>query len=480
MSVNNSVNAYRVFEIFKDISEIPRGSGNMTAIADYCVAFANKNGLKFIRDNENNIIIFKNGNKGLENAEPVILQGHLDMVCQQMADSTHDFEVMGPAIMFDGDFIKANGTTLGADNGIAVAMVMAILESNDIKHPPIEAVFTIDEEIGMIGAIALDCSSLKANRMINLDSEEDDTVTVSCAGGSEFKVTVAVNRQVKQGTQVSLTVSGLQGGHSGVEIDKGRVNANILAGRILNHLKKSNNFDIININGGDKSNAITPVCTIEICTDNAEEFSNKAEEYLISLKNEISSREPDFAPEIKMGLQGEYATIGSDLTERLIFFLVSAPNGIVDMSAEIEGLVETSLNLGILETKTDEITIDFSLRSNKVTALKFLEEKLNTFSKCIDGEVETFGHYPPWEFKANSELQKLYIKSYKEFYGKKPKVEAIHAGLECGVFSSKIKNLDCIAVGPSMYDVHTVKEKLSISSTESFFAHLIKVLGELS
>lgn len=470
----------RVFEIFEELCAVPRGSGNMTAIADYCVDFANKNSLKCVRDSENNIIIFKNGSRGLENSEPVILQGHLDMVCQQTADSTHDFAINGPEIIIDGDFIRADGTTLGADNGIAVAMVMAILESKDLKHPPIEAVFTVDEEIGMIGATALDCSPLKGKKMINLDSEEDDTVTVSCAGGSEFKISVPLTREIKQGTAVTVTVTGLRGGHSGVEIDKGRVNANILAGRILNHLKNITHFDIISISGGDKSNAITPVCVVELCVADAESFVKAAEEYSAVLKKEISAREPDFSLSYKLGDKNECSILGNGLTERLIYFLVSAPNGIVDMSAEISGLVETSLNLGILETKDREIIIDFSLRSNKVTALKFLEERLNTFSKCLEGTVETFGHYPPWEFSADSDLQKLYIESYKEFYGKAPKVEAIHAGLECGVFSSKIEGLDCIAVGPTMYDVHTVKEKLSISSTEKFFEHLVKVLEKIA
>ena len=469
----------RLFEIFKEISKVPRGSENMTAIANFCVEFAEKNSLKYIKDEYNNIIIFKDGTSELKNSEPVILQGHLDMVCQQTPDSTHNFEISGPQVIVDGDYLRANNTTLGADNGIAVAMIMAILESNDLQHPPIEAVFTTDEEIGMIGATALDTTPLKSKRMINLDSEEDDTVTVSCAGGSEFKISVPVNRTVKNGTLVTITLKGLKGGHSGVEIDKGRVNANILAGRILNHLNISNNFDIFSINGGDKSNAITPICVIQLVTEDSDSFIDYANEYLNIIKKEISAREPDFSPTIEIGEIGEYATIGEDFTNKLIYFLLNAPNGIVEMSSEINGLVETSLNLGVLKTLDDKIIANFSLRSNKVTALNFLEEKLTTFINCIGGSIETFGHYPPWEFKPNSKLQSLYTEMYKVFYKKEPKVEAIHAGLECGVFSSKIPNLDCIAIGPTMFDVHTVNERLSISSTKEFFKLLIKVLEKM-
>lgn len=472
-------NKKRVFEIFKELSAVPRGSGNMKAIADYCVSFAEKNSLKYIRDNDDNIVIFKNGTVEFENAEPVILQGHLDMVCQQTAESNHNFTINGPEIIVEGDFLKANGTTLGADNGIAVAMVMAILESDDIKHPPIEAVFTTDEEIGLIGAAALDCSVLKGKRMINLDSEEDDTVTVSCAGGSEFKVTVPLKENKKQGTELILTVNGLKGGHSGVEINKGRVNANKLMGRILNFASKIDDFEIISACGGDKSNAITPTSNVKLCSANPDELKAKIQEYATKVKNEISAREPDFNLEITVGKNGEHKTFAKDLTQRFIYFLISAPQSVVDMSAEIEGLVETSLNLGIINTTENELIIVFSLRSNKVTALEFLKEKLYTFTKCLEGEAVTYGDYPPWEFKPNSALQSIYVECFKEHYGKAPKVEAIHAGLECGVFSLKIKNLDCIAVGPSMYDVHTVNEKLSISSTEKFFELLVKVLEKL-
>ncbi len=461
----------RVFEIFEEISLIPRGSGNMEKISQYCEDFAKKNSLRYLRDKANNVVIFKDGSKGYENAEPVILQGHLDIVCQ--SEREIDFLNEGLQIYTEGDFVKAKGTTLGADNGIAVSYILSILESKDIAHPPIEAVFTTDEEIGMLGAMALDMGVLSAKKMINLDAEEEDTLTVSCAGGSEFAIKLPLSFQKRQGTEVEIVLMGLQGGHSGVEIDKGRVNANILAGRVLNTLK---NFDIISLNGGDKSNAIPNTCVLRLCVLDAENFKKDARDCLELIKNEISAREKDFNYQINILESGEYSVLSEKLREEIIFFLATAPNGIVDMSAEIEGLVETSLNLGILKTAREEIYINFSLRSNKVSALYYLEEKLKTFSRCTHCEYECFGHYPPWEFKENSSLQALYKECFKETFGFEVKVEAIHAGLECGVFASAIEGIDCIAFGPSLYDVHTVKEKMSISSAERIYKLLLEIL----
>ncbi len=468
----------RVFEIFGELTKIPRGSGNMKSIADYCEAFAKSNGLKYIRDRADNLIIFKNATKGFESSSAVILQGHLDMVCQKTADSMHDFGISGPVIKTDGDFLRAKDTSLGADNGIAIAIIMTILESKELNHPAIEAVFTTDEEIGLIGATELDTSPLTGKYFINLDSEDEDTVTVSCAGGSEFQISLPIAREDYSGIPVKIRLFGLQGGHSGVEIDKGRVNSNILAGRLLNHLYSITDFRIANINGGDKSNAITLETHIELSAQNSELLIGECEKYLGEIKSEISAREPDFDFCID-AVKNCDIPFSKALTENLIFLLVTAPNGIINMSAEIKGLVETSLNLGILKTEAENVIADFSLRSNKNSAHRFLEEKLEALASRVGGKTQVFGHYPPWEYKQNNPLLEIYCKSFTEFYGFEPKVEAIHAGLECGVFSSKIKDLCCIAVGPQMYDVHTVKERLSISSTEKFTQLLLTVLEKL-
>ena len=476
MSENYCEITEKVFHYFKEICAIPHGSGDMYKIADYCMNFADKNSLKAVRDNANNVIIYKSASKGYEDSEPIILQGHLDMVCQKTNDSNIDFLTDGIDVLTDGDFIKANGTTLGADNGIAVAMVLTILQDNTIPHPPIEAVFTTDEEIGMIGAMALDFSLLSAKKMINLDAEEDESVTVSCAGGSDFNAVLPIKKETVNATKVTLTLSGLKGGHSGVEINKGRVNADVLMGRLLNHLKSVADFRIIGINGGNKGNAIPNTCSVELACTNPEEFKKTAKDYISVVKQEINARESGFEAKITVEGKNELNVLSSDTEKQLIFVLTAVPNGIIEMSAEIEGLVETSLNLGILKTEKDVICFNLALRSNKQSALKALEEKLRVFFSLTDCNITTGGHYPPWEFKNNSVLRELYVETYKKILDKEPTVEAIHAGLECGVFASNINDLDCIAIGPNLFDVHTVNEKMSISSAKRIFTLLLKIL----
>ncbi len=476
MSQLQTLKPESVFAYFKDICAIPHGSGDMQAIATYCMDFAQKHGLKAVRDDADNIIIYKPATVGYENADAVILQGHLDMVCQKTEDSTIDFLKDGLEIYADGDFLKAKDTTLGADNGIAVAMILSVLASDDIPHPPLEAVFTTDEETGMIGAMQLDMSLLHGKKMINLDAEEDDTLTVSCAGGSDFVMTVPVSRETVDSTTVTISLKGLKGGHSGVEINAGRVNADILAGRVLNHLHTCCDFDIIGIDGGDKGNAIPNSCCIRLCTADPAALLTAADTYLKAVKEEIADRESQFAFEICEDAMRTHSVLTNDLKEQLIRTLVCAPNGVMDMSASIAGLVETSLNLGILKTEQNTITLHFTLRSNKNAALRFLEEKMLTFSKLLPCEAKIFGQYPSWEFKENSAMQKLFIDCYTAQRGTAPKVEAIHAGLECGVFASGITGLDCIAMGPALYDVHTVNERLSISSTEKTYRLLLEIL----
>lgn len=474
-----NLNPERVFYYFKQISDVPRGSGNCSGMARFCKNFAVNHNLKYVKDDANNVVIFKDGTPGYENSEPVILQGHTDMVCQKTENADTDFINRGIELFVDGDFLKAKETTLGADNGIAVAMILAILESDNIPHPPIEAVFTSDEEIGLIGAAKLDMSVLKGKKMINLDSEEDDTVTVSCAGGCHFLAKTLLSLQEKNGTKITVTLKGLKGGHSGVEINNNRVNADTLAGRFLNHLKQSCDFDIININGGDKDNAIPNKCTIELCVDDADLFIKNAEEYLNIIKTEISDRESSFTFNFDKSEKASYKVLSDEIKNKLIFALTCVPNGVLEMSAEIKGLVQTSLNLGILKIENDVLSLHFGLRSNKKSGLSFLIEKLIAFFSSVNWETDTNGHYPPWEYKEDSQLRDLYKNVYKDYFGTEPKVEAIHAGLECGVFADAINGIDCISIGPALFDVHTVNEKLSISSTEHVYNILLKILEKL-
>ncbi len=479
MSKLNNIQPERVFYYFEQICDIPHGSGNMGGVSRYCRNFAVNHNLDYYMDDAKNVIIYKPASKGYEGAETVILQGHLDMVCQKAEGVDIDFSEQGIEPYVDGDFVKAKGTTLGADNGIAVAMMLAILEDDTLCHPAIEAVFTTDEEIGMVGARQLDMSKLKGKRMVNLDAEEADIITVSCAGGSDLTVNVPLARCEKKGTMVRILLKGLKGGHSGIEINGNRINADILAGRILNHLKNECDFDIISVDGGDKSNAIPNSCEIALCVYDAEKFTRTATEYIDLIKGEICDKEPDFCPQIIECNKGLYSVFSEKAKLQTINALACVPDGVMAMSAGVSGLVETSLNLGILSTSDDELKLHISLRSNKWSAMMALEEKVKAFFEMINLEAVTFGHYPPWEYKADSPLRSLYVDIYKAETGEEPQIAAIHAGLECGVFASAIEDFDCIAIGPYLYDVHTTKEKVCISDTARVYKMLLKLVENL-
>lgn len=472
------LNPQRVFYYFEKISRIPRGSGNREMISKFCEDFAKDHLLRFYRDNANNVIIYKDASVGYENSAPVILQGHLDMVCQKTADSDIDFEKDSLELYVDGDFLKAKGTTLGADDGIAVAMMLAILEDKSISHPPIEAVFTVDEEIGMLGAMDLDFSKLSGKKMINIDSEEENILTVSCAGGSDFKITVPYEKTKVCGELFKVTISGLKGGHSGVMIYAGRVNADILAGRILNYLTNNFNISLIRVNGGDKGNAIPLFCEFEFVCNDSEEVYEKLKQYTDKVIKEIISREPDVSVDILKGVSAEYECVDKESFNKLVTSLVVLPNGVMEMSASIDNLVETSLNLGILETGDKSIVMHYTLRSNIMSALDYLEARLLKFTQYLGIESESFGRYPAWEYCHNSIVQKLYEEIYRRHTGKEIKVCAIHAGLECGVFASHISGFDCISIGPDIHSIHTTEEKLSISSTKRIYEIVLDFLKE--
>ncbi|MDO5477538.1 MAG: aminoacyl-histidine dipeptidase [Clostridia bacterium] len=465
-----------LFSYFEDISAIPRGSGVRSGIRDYLVNFAKERNLEFYADEADNVIIYKKASAGYENAEGVILQSHTDIVWQKTADCDIDFEKEGLRLYVDGDFIKAEGTTLGADNGLGVAAALAVLDDDSLSHPAIEAVFTSDEEIGMIGAGKLDMTRLSGKKLINMDAEEPEVLTVSCAGGSDFIIKIPVEKMEAAGTHMNIKIAGLLGGHSGIQISEGRVNADMLLGRILNHMSKHTSFYIKSVSGGTKANAIPLESEALVIAEKAEDFKDEFDKYVETVKEEISSREPSFMADCEILSEEKNVAFKKNSAERVIALLTVAPNGVMEMSKEIDNLVETSLNLGILETAENFVKVHFALRSNKESALYALEEKMTALTSLLGAECETFGHYPPWEFKKNSPLQDIYKRIYKEKNGKEPSVEAIHAGLECGLFSSEIEGLDAIAIGALLMDVHTVGEKLSISSTESFYDILVKVL----
>lgn len=470
----------KVFEYFEIISSIPRGSGKTEKISGYCENFAKEKGLRYVRDELGNVVIFKNGSAGRENEEPVILQGHLDMVCEKENSCNIDFDNDGLSLAVDGDFVYAEGTTLGGDDGIAVAMCLALLDSDEYSHPPIEVVFTVDEETGMFGAEGLDTSILNGKRMINIDSENEGVLWVSCAGGARIDIEFPFARTDKtDGNCFEITVGGLHGGHSGAEIHVGYANASVLMGRLLAKLNDKIDFSLVSINGGTKDNAITRENIAVISTESElAELKSAVLEIESEFKAEFSSTDPDLFVKAD-SINSELAAINKETTQNIIALLNELPYGVMAMSNEIEGLVETSLNLGTLRTAENSVHFGYSVRSSKDNDKEKLLEKLVSIADKYGASSRISGIYPGWAFKKNSPLQQIMAEVYKNVYGKDMLVTAIHAGLECGLFCGKISGLDCVSLGPDLFDIHTPSERMSISSVKRVWEYLLCVLEKL-
>ncbi len=462
-----------VMRYFEEIAAIPHGSGNTKMISDYFVEFAKKNGLKYIQDDLNNVIIFAPATEGYENSAPVIIQGHMDMVCDNDPDKEIDFTKDAIDLIVDGDFIKADRTTLGGDDGIALAFAMAIMTSKDIPHPPIEAVFTVDEEIGMFGAADIDVSMLKGRTMLNIDSEQEGVFTVSCAGGANALCTIDVEREMTAGTILEISIEGLQGGHSGIEVHKGRGNSNMLMGRLLAAM--GDKVRIVKLDGGSKGNAIPSNTMAELVA--FEDVESIINEYDKIFKNEL--RTTDAGVEIKCVNKGKSSAMAVKNTADIADFLSMAPNGIYAYSAEIEGLVQTSLNMGVLKLDEAKMSALYSLRSSVGSQLKWLQNMLRAVMKSIGGGLYIDGEYAEWEYRKDSQLRDLMVEVYTEQYGKAPVIEAIHAGVECGIFAGKLPGLDCVSFGPDLFDIHTSREKMSISSVQRTWEMIREVLKRL-
>lgn len=472
-----------VFCYFEDITRIPRGSGNEKAISDYLVSFARKHNLEVIQDEALNVIIKKSGSKGYENAPTVILQGHMDMVCEKNKEVEHNFEKDPLNIRIEGDFIKAAGTTLGADNGIAVAYCLAILSSKDILHPPLEVLITTEEETGMGGASSIKKENLSGKILINIDSEEEGELLSSCAGGVRNRVKLKIEKEeVKEGFMpLKLIIKGLKGGHSGMEIDKGRGNANKLIGRVLNDLNSNLDIYIAEINGGAKMNAIPREAEAIIL---AKEKDKVALEELVAkwketLKNELKNSDSEVIVQIDKLEKKVEKTFTKDLGGRIIELLMLIPNGVQTMSMDIKGLVQSSTNLGVVTTDHNKVTFESAIRSS-VKSLKYdIVKRVETVAKLTGAEMTLESEYPEWEYRSDSYIRDVFVKVYKDMYNKEPKITAIHAGLECGILKDILGDLDMISFGPNMYDVHTPEERLSISSTERTFQYLLNVLKNI-
>lgn len=470
MGVLRGVKPERVFYFFEEMCAIPHGSGNTKAISDYCVKFAKEQGLWYNQDNLNNIIIKKSASKGYEDHPAVIIQGHLDMVCEKEPGLDFDFEKDGLKLKLEGDILSASGTTLGGDDGIAIAFALAVLEDKTLFHPKIEALFTVDEETGMFGAEGFDQTLLEGKSLINIDSGDEGVFTVGCAGGARADISLKLEKSKITSPVYEVKIGGLRGGHSGVEIDKGRLNANKLIGELLSKIPCD--FNLISLSGGEKDNVIPSSCKALVATsanltEIAESFKTKA----------VISTDPDLWVEVTPTT----ATAGYsyETSKKAIELITSLPNGIIAMSEEIEGLVQTSLNLGVMEVNNDVLNLSFAVRSSVNAEKLELLERLHNIANEFGAKYNSHSHYPAWEYKKDSPLREKMIKAFKKCYGKEPVIEAIHAGLECGLFCDKILGLDAVSFGPNLFEIHTCREHLSVSSVERSYDLLVEVLKSL-
>ena len=467
-----------VFAYFEKLCSIPHGSGNTKAISDYLVSFAKEHNLHWIQDALNNVILFGDGTCGLENRPAVILQGHMDMVCEKDPECHLDMSRDGLDVTHDGEYVFARGTTLGGDNGIAVAYALALLADPTVPHPPLEVVITVDEETGMEGAAGIDLSMLKGRTLINMDSEDEGIFTVSCAGGARSTITLPVQRRAVYGPCVRLTVEGLQGGHSGVEIHKNRANANKVMGEFLSRVQKLMPLCITKLSGGAKDNAIPRSCQVTLVALGM--YIERINDVAAQLQKEI--RENYDEPEAIVRGDDVDALGGNALTTestaKVIALLNAVPNGVQSWSEDIPGLVQTSLNLGVAALDA-ELKLTFAVRSSVNAEKRQLLDRLAEVAKFHEGTTREMGDYPAWEYRKDSVLRDTMIAVYRKMFQKEPEVVAIHAGLECGMLSEKLPGLDCVSMGPDMLDIHTSREKLHIASVYRTWQFLLEVLKAL-
>ena len=472
-----------VFSFFETISNIPRGSGNEKRISDYIMSVAMANNLEAYQDRFFNVIVKKRGTKGYEKSKAVVFQGHMDMVCEKNFDVDFDFLVDPIKLLVKNDLITADGTTLGADNGIAVAYMLALLVSKDIIHPPIEAIFTADEEAGMTGAKNLDYSLISGRQLINLDSEEEGHILASCAGGIKVDLTLPVTwlKPKEEFLNCKIVIKGLKGGHSGADIHFQRANANKLMGRLLNTLLAENLVWINSINGGCMDNAIPRECQVILCfkPENTgiikglcEAFENTCNKEYKNVDNEIKVRvndEPDCVDRVF-----------SDITAtKVVSILMLIPDGVRTVNMDIKGLVESSNNLGVVETDGENVVFACAIRSALASRKEIIKEELKAVANICGAKCSGTKEYPAWEYRKESPLRDVLFETYKQITGQEPKIEAIHAGLECGLFDENLKGCDMVSIGPDMFDVHTPEERISISSVSRTWEYIKKILKNL-
>lgn len=473
----------KVMAFFYDISQIPRGSGHELKISNYLVNFAKERGLECHQDRLNNVWIRKEAHESKKDRPAVILQGHMDMVWEKNNDTVFDFIKQPLDLYVEDDYIKARGTTLGADNGIAVAMIMAVLDDETLELPCIEGVFTVDEERGLTGALGFDASDLKGQILINLDSEDDDEILTSCAGGVRlnYHLPVRPDRKKREGRFCRVSVKGLLGGHSGMDINKGRANANHLLGRLLYSIHEEMDMAIVSVEGGSKDNAIPREAQAVLLVEKAEmenlELTIKAFDRYMSNEYAICDPQIDFG--LEWLLEEKFDILDQESTDGIIGLLLTIPNGVVSMSEDLEGMPVSSQNLGVVTFQNGEVQFSVAARSSSISKKEELVAMNMTLGKRFGASMEQTGDYPGWSYAKESPLRELAISVYENRFGEKPKTVAIHAGVECGIFGDKMPGLDMISIGPNIYDVHSPRERLSISSTNKLWEFLMDLLQKI-
>ncbi len=479
MAVLTGLEPAGVWKYFEELSNIPRGSYNEKAASDYCVAFAKAHGLQVWQDQAWNIMMVKEASEGYENEEPIILQGHLDMVCEKKPGCTIDFEKDGLKLAIDGDNVYAEGTTLGGDDGIAVAYALAILDDDSIPHPRLEVIFTTSEEVGMEGASALDPSVLKGHTMVNLDSEGEGVLLAGCAGGCHMQVNLPLEREKVTGIFATLKVDGLKGGHSGTEINKGRANANQLLGQVLMALAEKVPYHLVTLAGGLKDNAITRESEAQLVfasREAAAEAETVVAEQAERFRKVYQETDAGVTVALTVGEEGTADAMTAESAGKVRALLTRIPNGVVRMNPDIPTLVQTSLNVGIMTCEDAVLNLQYAVRSSVGEEKEELIQKIITIAEEEGASIEWNGEYQAWEYRKDSPLREKMQKIYEEMFGKTPSVEVIHAGLECGILSTKIPNLDCVSIGPNIYGIHTTEEHMSIASVQRMWKYLVEIV----
>ncbi|WP_062236290.1 aminoacyl-histidine dipeptidase [Fictibacillus sp. FJAT-27399] len=478
------VKKHPVFHYFAEISAIPRGSGNEKEISNYLLRFAKERNLEAVQDEALNIFIKKTASEGYEHVPAIILQGHMDMVCEKNKGTAHDFELDPISLQLKDDMLYASNTTLGADNGIAVAYALAILDSSGIPHPALEIIITTEEETTMKGALEASPEIFSGEIFINLDSEEEGKLLVSSAGGITAMQALPIQWETapKELKGYKIQLSGLFGGHSGMSIQKGRGNANKLLGRILHELSVQFPFSLHSINGGLKSNAIPreAEAVIYLPADASIDLPKLVSNWEHVFKNELRTADPGISVTVEEAAESPDKLYSVKTTQNVITSLMLIPNGVLSMSQEIEGLTESSTNLGVVTSNSQEVRFVSEIRSSVKSLKQQTVEQNNLIAQLTESRFSTEADYPEWPYRPDSKVRRLFETVYKDLYGNPPEIVAIHAGLECGIFTEKLPHIDAISLGPDMFDVHTPEEHLSVPSTIRTWDYLKAVLQEMN